>query len=115
MSVTVSNASGEGRPSSDTFGTRPVEIVKVAFDSSYPSGGEAFDPGDLRYGYGEPAIVIVTLDGETDTMYQVAYDYTNHKLIVAYGDNNNASDAVGVEVPNTTDLSDLAVRVLVIW
>lgn len=86
-----------------------VNIIDVTFDSSYPTGGEALTPEDC----GMQSIEAV-LPQLGDTGYVVLYDRTNEKLLAYMGDNNNASDGPLIEVANTTDLSTLDVRILVI-
>ena len=77
-------------------------IGTVAFDSSYPTNGEALTAAtlglqDLRF-----------VHFSANSGYVFEYDYTNSKVKVYYGDNNNASDGPLIEVPNTTDLSALS-------
>jgi hypothetical protein len=69
----------------------------VAFDSSYPTGGE-----DYSAGMGDK---VTHLDCISTGGYMLTTDYTNKKIIVYQGDNDNASDAPGAQVPDTTDLS----------
>lgn len=85
-------------------------IVDITFDSSYPTGGESLTRQDL----GMDSEVLMVLPQLGDTGYVVLYDRTNSKLMAYMGDNNNASDGPLIEVANTTDLSTLDVRLLVI-
>jgi hypothetical protein len=78
----------------------------VAFDASYPTGGEAFSKSAI----GLPA-TIADIRFDPSAGYVPVYDYANDKVLVYWGDNNNASDGPLVEVASTTDLSALtAVR-----
>lgn len=77
---------------------------KVAFDSSYPTGGEALTAADLGF---EDAAANLIVHVPMKSGYMFEYDGTNAKIKAYYGDNNNASDGPLIEVPNTTDLSAL--------
>lgn len=72
----------------------------VAFDSSYPTGGEPLTAADLGFSVAPRDVRIEPKGG-----YVFEYDRTNSKVLAYYGDNNNASDGPLIEVPNTTDLS----------
>ena len=80
---------------------KPLKIVTgtIAFDNSYPTGGEATTAISAKF---------ATLQGvifESKSGYVFEYDYTNNKVKAMWGDNNNAADGPLVEVANTTDLS----------
>lgn len=83
-----------------------MKVVTVAFDSSYPTGGEALDHTDYQP-KGTP--VFLGAICETDGTYRFEYDEENSKLVaITWVD--------GAEVANTTDLSALtAVRVVFMW
>lgn len=74
--------------------------LTVAFDSSYPTGGEAIDAAGNRQFSSVWAV------GGTGG-YSFSWDRANQKLLAYYSDNNNAADSAQIEVPNTTDLSAL--------
>lgn len=74
--------------------------VLVSLDNSYPTGGEAVDLLGLL-GWTRLSMVVIP----SKSGYVFEWDYTNNKIIVYYGDNNNAADGPLIEVPNTTDLS----------
>ena len=85
-----------------SIGNVRMKIFAVTFDSSYPTGGESFtNPlGGLV-----PLFVVVQNDNRAA---KVVWDYTNKKLVALHPlDNAN-------EYANTSDLSNLKVRVLVI-
>lgn len=85
-----------------------LNVVRVTFDSSYPTGGESLTAAQL--GLNKVTVVIpLTASG-----YVGEYDLTNSKLKAFYGDNNNASDGPLVEVANTTDLSAVTMNLVVI-
>ncbi len=93
------------------WGTRRVKLITLAFDSSYPTGGEALPAGNLKFGLQKVDFVNIT----NSSGYSFQYDYTNDKILAYYGDNNNASDGAQIQVPDTTDLSALNnVRVFVV-
>lgn len=70
----------------------------IAFDSSYPTGGEALD------GAGNRKYSSVWVVGGT-AGYSFSWDAANQKLIAYYADNNNASDGPQIQVPDTTDVA----------
>lgn len=80
---------------------KSIRVGTIAFDSSYPTDGEALAAADLNL-RGITWLMVSPKSG-----YVFEYDYTNSKLKAFYGDNNNASDGPLVEVPNTTNLSTL--------
>lgn len=83
------------------WGDRKAIHAKITFDSSYPTGGEPItlaDLGLLEVDFCMPAPRLG---------YVPEWDDANSKMLVYYGDNNNASDGPLVEVPNTTNLSTL--------
>ena len=92
------------RTSENPLGTRWLVTGTISFtgDTSYPTGGEAFTPSQVG---------LYTLDDisirNTNSGYMPVWNgsKTAPKLMVFYGDNNNASDGPLIEVPNATDLS----------
>lgn len=56
-----------------------LNIWSVAFDSSYPVGGEALALADLGFGGGADIDLDVRVDNKSG--YTFEYDYTNHKLL----------------------------------
>lgn len=87
-------------------GASKVVHGTIAFDSSYPTGGEALSKSTIGLGDRLDSIVFEPAGG-----YVPVYDYTNEKVKMFMGDNNNAADGPLIEVADTTDLSALtAVR-----
>ena len=74
----------------------------IAFDSSYPTGGEPLTSADLGFAAAPRDVRIEPKSG-----YVFEYDAANQKVIVYYGDNNNASDGPLIQIPDTTNLSTL--------
>jgi hypothetical protein len=100
MALTV--ATPEGAPTETGVpGNMKFRIVKITFDSSYASGGEALTATTL--GFGTVALVIAQAD-------VAQYDYTNSKLALYEA---GADSAALDEVTATTDVSAVVVRCLV--
>lgn len=96
MAVTVANQTPI------KAGNKKIVLQTIAFDSSYPTNGEALTIKQLGLTYEADQILIMPFNG-----YTFKYDKTNAKVL-AYG-------SAGNEVANTTDLSALtAVQVLAI-
>lgn len=72
---------------------------KLAFDNSYPTGGEPLSASMLQLA----EVFFVDVPPNAGLVFQ--YDYTNSKLMVFQGDNNNAADGPLVEIANAVDLS----------
>ena len=72
----------------------------IAFDSSYPTGGEAFD---LSGKFATLTMVLI----EPNSGYVFTYDYTNKKVIAYWVDNDGSADSAMIQVANTTDLSGI--------
>lgn len=81
---------------------RYFTFTTIDFDSSYPTGGESLTDGDLGLNDDNFDCFIHFKAG-----YNFEYDKANQKVLVYWGDNNNASDGPSVEAPDTTNLSTL--------
>jgi hypothetical protein len=80
----------------------------IAFDDSYPTGGESMDISDM---FNSLNIVLF----ESKAGYVFEYDYGNKKVKVMMGNNDGAADGPMVEVANETNLSALtAVKFLAV-
>lgn len=102
MAVTISQVG-----SKHSMGDLRAVIADIAFDSSYPTGGEPLTAGDLGLS------TIDFLMAEPAGGYTFEYDHTNSKLIARYGDLNAVADGPQIQVPDTTDLSTVTgVRVI---
>lgn len=76
-----------------------IQFGSLAFDSSYPTGGESMTfPGFFNV-----AIVLI----EPSAGYIFQYDYTNSKVLAYYADYDAVADGALIQVANTTDLSAL--------
>lgn len=78
-----------------------IRIIRgtIAFDDSYPSGGEDLDlskelPTEVQH-------VII----ENKSGYIFEYDYANKKVKAYYFDYDAEADGAAIEVTNTGDLS----------
>lgn len=70
----------------------------IAFDSSYPTGGEALDlSGKLK------TLKSVMLENKSGYVFE--YDYANKLVKAYYYDYDAGADGAAIEVANTTDLS----------
>lgn len=111
MALTVTRTAFPGAGDRISLGDRWLRIVSIAFDNSYPTNGEPLTFADL--GFSDAPDVVVCIGGHKG--YSFDYDATNQKVLVYWGDNNNASDGPAVEVANTTDISAItAAKFLVI-
>lgn len=68
MGLTISNKEFT------VFGTKRVVFCDIAFDASYPTGGESLTPSDL----GLSEAKFVSIAGKSGYIFE--YDYTNEKL-----------------------------------
>ena len=90
-----------------TFGNKRVRTVDIAFDSSYPTNGEALTASDL----GLSVVDLVIPSPKSGYVFE--YDYANSKIKAYYADYDAASDGALIEVANATDLSGVTgVRLL---
>ena len=103
------------------FGNKRVVTVDLDFDSSYPTAGEPLTPADL--GIDAFDIVLMTPqsisntadeDAAADLGHSPTFDYTNNKVIMTYSDLNASADGPSIQVANTTDLTGVRVRAMVI-
>ncbi|WP_457556326.1 hypothetical protein [Candidatus Pyrohabitans sp.] len=89
------------------FGTMKVVIAEIAFDTSYPAGGEPLTASDL----GLTKIDHISIEPKSGYIFE--YDYANSKVKAYYADYAAASAGPLIEVPDLTDLSAVTgVRVM---
>lgn len=93
----------------NVVGNQKVVTVGIAFDNSYPTGGEAFSPADIDpYAGANATFNYVSLEINDATIADnrfLTYDHTNKKIIVY--------TAVNTEATNASDQSAVAARALV--
>lgn len=99
------NAGRNGRP---VF----MDVVQFAGDNAYPTGGTALTAA-LVAAIGASRNILAVLPVDCGG-YVPVFDAATGKLKFLYGDNNNAADGPAIEVPNTTDLSAVTMKVLVV-
>lgn len=87
-----------------------VVVADIAFDSSYPTGGEAFDKGAL--GLSEVWFVALDLTAPDDAGLLLRYDYATDKIIAFWVD-TSVDGAPLAEVGDETDLSTYVARAFV--
>lgn len=75
-----------------------IEVGTIAFDSSYPTGGEA-----LSFEGFTPTAVMVQSSGG----YVFSWDSTNAKVLAYYADYDGAADGALIQVANETNLAAL--------
>ena len=68
MSLTITNKEFA------VFGSKRIVFCDIAFDASYPTGGESLTPGDL----GLSVATHVSVAGNSGYVFE--YDYTNEKV-----------------------------------
>lgn len=73
----------------------------IAFDSSYPTGGESLTAADL----GLDSILFARF--EPTSGYLFNYDLGNSKVLAWYSDSDGVADGPLAQVPDTTDLAAL--------
>jgi len=78
------------------FGNKRVVFCDVAFDASYPTGGEALTPDTL----GLSVITFASVAGKGGYIFE--YDYTNKKLKAMYP---RSASAVANSAANQLDVS----------
>lgn len=88
------------------------DVLAFNGDAAYPTGGTPLFQELVRARFGDRREVIAVFPQDCGG-YTCAYDKTNDKLKVYYGDFNNASDGPMIEVPNTTNLSAVVFHVVV--
>ena len=100
MALTVTNT--ETGVYAKSVGDEYETYKSLAFDASYPTGGEALTASDLGFQAAPRDVRIEPKSG-----YVFEYDKTNSKVLAYYGDNNNAADGPLIEVANAANLSTL--------
>lgn len=88
-----------------SVGNLRCEVVDVAFDSSYPTGGEAVTLTNI----GNPLFGIATIKSSSastvDNIVQASYDPSTGKCLLWL--------VAGAQLANAADCTDLVVRVAV--
>lgn len=87
--------------SNNVVGAQRLNVINVAFDDSYPTGGEAITPADMGMRARIDAVVPMA-----SSPYIVEFDTAASKLV--------AYTALGTEVTDTGNLTSLSVNVIAI-
>lgn len=90
----------EKERSRTVLGNKRFVVFDIAWDSSYPTGGESLSAADV----GMTEIENVAVSGGAGG-YFFDYDTANSKMLAYYYDYNGAADGAAIQVANTTDLS----------
>lgn len=98
----------------DIGGFARMDLLSFAGDGSYPTGGTAAFQAAVRTALGVGNLEVVGVIPQDCGGYNAIYDKAADKLKVYYGDNDNSADGPQVQVPNTTSLSGVTFRVLVL-
>ncbi len=99
MGVTITKKEGLGILEKCGLGIGML-TGSLAFDDSYPTGGETVD---LSGYFSDIHMVLI----EPKSGYVFEYDYTNKKVLAYYADYNGAADGALIEVAAAVDLSAL--------
>lgn len=113
MAATVSTSPANDARGNDVWGRRRVHVFEVDLDASYPTGGESLGLAALGVQNQANATVFVTQVAPVDAGYVFVYDAADDKLVVFWVD-TTVDGAALAEVADTTDLSDVTVRLLVV-
>lgn len=96
-------------PAAKLSGNRRLRVVQFTTDTDYPTGG--YPLAEAALGFSVIDLVIVGPSGG----YVAQYDYVNEKLMILFGDNNNAADGPLIEVAAGADaITGLLFRGIVI-
>lgn len=88
------------------------DVISFALDSSYPTGGETGLQAKVKVALGRDVTILALIPQDCGG-YFVCWDPTNSKVKVYYS-NSDAADGPLIEVPDTTDLSTVTVKALLI-
>lgn len=110
MAITItSTADSPGKGASRPLfsaSPRPVSVATftIDFDTSYPTGGEAFD-AEAQSEFRDVFLVLVQPAGGFVFEYVDSDTAASRKIKAYWGDYTNTSDGAFVEVADTTDIS----------
>lgn len=83
-----------------------INIASIAFDDSYPTGGEGLTGAQLGL------VSVDSVQIEPAGGYVFSYDYANKKVIAYYGDNDAVADGALAQVADKADLSAITTKVI---
>jgi hypothetical protein len=111
MALSVSTGTNPGRNGPNVMGQRKTAVLRLTFDSSYPTGGEAIT--FKQYVDFTPTQVYFSQRAPLTGAYQFVYDHSALKVMVFWVD-TTVDGAAMAEVANTTNLSTLVVDCILI-
>jgi hypothetical protein len=111
MALTVSTGTNPGRNGPNVMGQRKTAVLRLSFDDSYPTGGEAI--AFSQYVDFTPDMVFVSQRLPVDVAYVFTYDHAG-QLLQAFWVDTSVDGAALAEVADETDLSAVVVDVLLI-
>lgn len=88
---------------------RKKVLADVTFDSSYPTGGEVIAPAD--FGPAVDATQILYIGPAVNAGYVIEHVPSTGKLKAYRADYDAVGDGPLAEVPNTTNLASVTVRI----
>lgn len=91
-------------PTHKNAGSERATYGTITFDSSYPTGGEAYTNREMGLG------TINSLQLEQDDGYIPYWDNTNSKIKLFWADYDAVADGALIEVADTTDVSSVIVK-----
>lgn len=97
----------------DAFGEMNADLVSFAGDGAYPTGGTAIEAA-LRTALSKGTVDVFAVIPQDCGGYWPVWDEANNKLKVYYHDYDAVADGPGIEVPNTTNLSAVTFKLVVI-
>lgn len=105
---TITLSKGSGEPTQNLY----VDQISFTGDASYLAGGMALK--DLFQAAAVDSRLPIAIIAGACGGYVPVYVPSTGKLMVYWGDNNNASDGPLIEVPDTTDLHTITFNLTVL-
>ena len=93
----------------EVVGTKVQNICEVAFDNSYPTGGEAYTPAM----FGLSTVDVLLIVGLLGAGLMIEHDRANKKLLIKNFNYPAGAAGAASEVANASDQSAVKVMVLV--
>lgn len=96
--------------SPESGGSTDVVFHTIDITSLDNAGAETYDP-DAEVGVAVDATGGISVVGQENGGYHVTWDHVNGQLAVKYSDNDQAGDGVLIDVPSTTDVGEVRLKV----
>jgi hypothetical protein len=107
---TVALVTAHGHGASRLF----ADYITAVGPTTYPAGGTTGFAAVVAAAVGKGTVTVIAVLDSDCGGYHPVYDVAADKLKLYYIDNNNTSDGVMIEVPNTTDLSAVTFKMTVL-